>query len=71
MLQPYDLSLEELRKYKPALTRQPDFFEFWESTKRELAKVPLEYELQPYDYPAKGVMVTRITFAGLNVPKID
>ncbi len=71
MLQPYDLSLEELRKYKPALTRQPDFFEFWESTKRELAKVPLEYELQPYDYPAKGVKVSRITFAGFNGAKID
>ena len=40
MVQPYDLSLDELRKYKPALTRQPDFLEFWKSNKQELAKIP-------------------------------
>ena len=54
MMQPYDLSLEELRKYKPDLTRQPDFMEFWESNKLELAKIPLKYELAAYDYPAKA-----------------
>ena len=71
MIQPYDLSLDELRKYKPALTRQPDFLEFWESNRKELAKVPLKYELEPYDYPAKGVKVSRVTFTGFMGASID
>jgi cephalosporin-C deacetylase-like acetyl esterase len=29
MAQQYDMSLEELEKYKPRPTRQDDFEEFW------------------------------------------
>ncbi len=71
MVQPYDMSLEELKKYKPKLTRQPDFDEFWETTKKELAAVRLEYKLQPYSYPARGVKVFRISFKGFNNADID
>ncbi len=71
MVQPYDLSLEELRRYKPELTRQPDFEEFWEATKKELADIPVEYELKPYDYPVKGVKVSRLSFSGFMGARID
>jgi cephalosporin-C deacetylase len=71
LLQPYDMSLEELKKYKPELTRQPDFKEFWETALDELAKVGLKYELQPYEYPAKGVKVCRVTFSGFLKADID
>lgn len=71
MLQPYDMSLEELKKYKPELTRQPDFKEFWETTSDELAKVGLNYDLQPYEYPVRGVKVYRVTFSGFLNADID
>lgn len=64
MVQPYDLSLEELERYKPELTRQPDFEEFWASTKKELAEVEPYCRLVSYPYPAKGVKVYRATFRG-------
>ncbi|WNQ12142.1 acetylxylan esterase [Paenibacillus aurantius] len=69
MPQPYDLSLDQLRTYKPGLTRQHDFDDFWEGTLDELSTVPMTYDLVPYSYPVKGVMVYRITFSGfLNAP---
>jgi cephalosporin-C deacetylase len=64
MVQPYDLSLEELKVYKPNLTRQPDFEEFWRLTLKELEKTPVKFRLKPYDYPAKGVKVFEIIFSG-------
>ena len=48
MAQPYDLPLEELRRYKPKLTKEPDFDEFWANTRRELSRVPMEYCLTPH-----------------------
>ena len=64
MPQPYDMPLEELKNYKPALTKQPDFEEFWKETLSQLASVPLKYELTPYDYPCRGVKVYRIDYLG-------
>jgi cephalosporin-C deacetylase len=71
LLQPYDMSLEELKKYKPELTRQPDFQEFWNRTLGELAGVGLKYSLEPREYPAKGVRLYRISFAGCNNAEIE
>ena len=71
MVQPYDMSLEELKKYKPELTKQPDFEEFWDLTLGELAGVDTIYRLQLYDYPVKGVKVYRITFSGYLNADID
>lgn len=71
MVQPYDMSLDELKRYKPELTRQPDFDEFWSSTKKELREVELYWRLTPYQYPAKGVKVYRITFKGFMNAEID
>ena len=71
MVQPYDMSLDELRSYKPELTRQPDFDEFWSLTKNELQEVELYWKLTPYQYPAKGVKVYKITFRGFLNAQID
>jgi len=71
MGQPYDLNLEELKQYKPKLTKQADFEEFWAETLQELSKVKLTYDLQPYDYPSKGVKVFRISYRGFNHADID
>lgn len=71
MVQPYDMSLEELKAYKPALTRRPDFTDFWTETKNELAKVEMSYKLEPYQYPARGVKVYRISFKGFMDANIE
>jgi len=38
MAQLYDMPLEELKKYKPALTKQKDFDEFWEKSLKSWLK---------------------------------
>ncbi|MCD1259278.1 acetylxylan esterase [Paenibacillus athensensis] len=62
--QPYDLPLEQLRVYRPALTRQPDFGDYWDKALAQLRAVPLEIELEPYAYPVKGARVYRMRYAG-------
>jgi len=71
MLQPYDLPLEQLKTYKPELTKQPDFDEFWSNSLEELAKIPVQYTLTPYDYPVKGVKVFTINFLSFNNANIQ
>lgn len=71
MLQPYDLPLEQLKNYKPELTKQPDFDEFWSDSLKDLSNVPLKYTLTPYDFPVKGVKVYTINFAGFNNANIQ
>ena len=44
-MQQYDLPLSELKKYKPDLTRQEDFEEFWKDSLKELQKTKLSYQL--------------------------
>ena len=71
MAQLYDMPLEELKEYKPKLTKEPDFEEFWSKSLRKLAEVPVKYELTPYDYPVKGVKVFRVSFLGFENANID
>lgn len=71
MAQPYDLPLEQLKVYKPELTKRPDFDTFWEKTLAELSEVPLSYERTPYNYPVKGVKVYRVSYPGFNHAHID
>ncbi len=71
MAQPYDMHLEALRDYKPDLTREPDFDEFWSKSLRQLANVPIKYELEPYDYPVKGVKVFRVSYLGFESANIE
>lgn len=71
MLQPYDLPLEQLKVYKPDLTRQPDFNDFWNNALNELSQIKLEYSLTPYDYPVKGVKTWLVNFKGFNNANIE
>ncbi|CAM4419237.1 acetylxylan esterase [Paenibacillus tarimensis] len=71
MAQPYDLPLHELERYKPELTKEQDFDKFWEKTLEELNRVPLEVEMTPHDYPAKGVSVHRIAFRSYGGARIE
>ncbi|NLD47765.1 MAG: acetylxylan esterase [Clostridiaceae bacterium] len=71
MVQQYDMPLEQLRVYKPELTRQPDFDDFWNKSLEKLAGVPLGYKLTPYEYPVKGIKVFRISFNGFENANID
>lgn len=71
MLQPYDLPLEQLRTYKPELTRQTDFNEFWSDSLKELSNIRLNYTLTPLNFPVKGVKVFTINFTGFNNANIQ
>lgn len=71
MAQLYDMPLEELKKYKPALTKQKDFDEFWEKSLKELAEIPLKYQLIPYDFPARRVKVFRVEYLGFKGANIE
>lgn len=71
MAQLYDMPLEELRRYKPLLTKQDDFDEFWGKSLQELAKVPIKYELTPYDFPVRGVRVFRLEYQGFKGANIE
>ncbi|MBR3379818.1 MAG: acetylxylan esterase, partial [Bacillus sp. (in: Bacteria)] len=52
-MQLFDLSLEELKKYKPKKTARPDFSDFWKKSLEELRQVEAEPTLESYDYPVK------------------
>ncbi len=60
----FDYPIGKLREYRPPLTRQPDFGEFWTRTLAEASRIPLEPELQPSDYPVNGLRVFRATYSG-------
>jgi cephalosporin-C deacetylase len=60
----FDLSLEELRTYRPDPTSPPDLLEFWERTLAEIRSVPLNVQLERVDYPARSADVYRVRFAG-------
>ena len=59
-----DMSLEELRGYRPSLTRQPDFDEYWKRTLEESAGIPLDATIEPVDYPIEGLTFQRVFYAG-------
>jgi cephalosporin-C deacetylase len=59
-----DLPLEQLRVYRPPLTKQPDFDSFWQRTLSEALSQPLELSLEPVEYPVPEVRLFRARFAG-------
>lgn len=58
----FDLPLEELRRYVPAPTAQPDLESFWAETRKESAAQPLNPEFVPQDYPVKKVRAYKCYF---------
>jgi len=71
MAQPYDLPLDQLKVYKPALTKQDDFDAFWDATLAELAQVPIAYERIKMSYPVIGIQVYQVFFQGFNNARIE
>lgn len=61
-----DLPRAELEHYRPPLERPADFDRFWDAVLGEVTTLSRDMQLEPVDYPAKGVRVFRATFAGLN-----
>jgi cephalosporin-C deacetylase len=66
----FDLSLEELRVYKPELTKEEDFGEFWERTLKEANSQPLNSEMTEVEYPVKQVKVYEVYFDGFKNSRI-
>lgn len=59
-----DLSLEQLREYRPALHEPADFDEFWTATLAEAAAFPLAPRFDPVETGLVTVEVSDVTFAG-------
>jgi len=55
-----DMTLEELKKYKPPQTKKGDFIEFWQETKAISQDQPLNIEIKKIDYFIKIMMVTEV-----------
>lgn len=55
-----DLSLEEMRTYKPALTKQTDFASFWEEMKGHIPE-KVEANIKWIPYPVKQVNLADVT----------
>ena len=65
----FDFPLEELREYRPALTRQPDFEAFWAGTLDE-ASGPLNAEVEQVAYPVPEVKVFDVRYDGFGEARI-
>lgn len=60
----FDMSLDELRNYKPVLTAQDDFDVFWQATLDETRQHPLNARFEPVDYGLATVESYDVTYAG-------
>jgi cephalosporin-C deacetylase len=70
IVQPYDMPLDQLLTYKPQLTAQSDFTEFWLKTKALLSEEPVGLEISPIDYPVNGLRVYDLCFNGYGGSRI-
>jgi cephalosporin-C deacetylase len=59
-----DMPLEQLKVYKPALTRRKDFAAFWSAILKAARAQPLNATFAPQKYPAKGVRLSSVAFDG-------
>lgn len=59
-----DMPYEQLKTYKPQLTRQPDFEDYWTRTMSEALAQPLNVELAPYELAARGLECFTVRFDG-------
>ena len=66
----FDMPLEELRTYKPELTKADDFNDFWEETLNEAELQPLNVEVKPVEYPVEQVQVFNVFFDGYQNSRI-
>lgn len=60
----FDLSLEELRNYRPDVPEPQDFDVFWERTLAEARSLRRPVQITPVDTPLTGIRVFDVTFSG-------
>lgn len=60
----FDLSLEELREYRPEIRNPEDFDEFWESTLADARKFPMEPVRAAVDSGLSEIDAFDVTFPG-------
>ena len=59
-----DLPLDELRNYKPRLTRTSRFTQFWSENVNQAQEQPLNVQTKPISYFSNKVKVSKVTFEG-------
>ena len=64
------MTIKELKKYKPPLTRRNDFDGFWEETLKESAKQPLNVKIEKINYPIKRIKANKVFYNGFNGGRI-
>jgi cephalosporin-C deacetylase len=60
----FDMPLEELERYRPALSEQPDFDNFWQESLAETRAHSLDARFEAVDFGLRTVDVFDVTFAG-------
>ena len=60
----FDMSLEQLRQYKPDRAEPSDFDKFWKSTLDEARQHPLDAKFEPVDFGLKMLECYDVTFNG-------
>ncbi len=60
----FDMPLHELHHYRPPLTRESDFEQFWSDTLAEAARQPLNPRLAPLDLPYTNVRLFQAAYDG-------
>jgi cephalosporin-C deacetylase len=61
---------KELFEYLPPLTKKEDFDEFWKATISIAKSVPMNIEMELYDYPSPYVEVYSISYNGFDDTRI-
>ncbi|MGQ9479434.1 MAG: acetylxylan esterase [Thermoproteota archaeon] len=59
-----DLPLEQLKTYKPSLTKRRDFEKFWEENLRISEEQPLNPVYRKVEYPVRRIEAYRLVFEG-------
>jgi len=65
-----DMPVEQLKTYKPELTRRPDFEAFWAESLGEARRRPLDPEVRRVEYPVELVEAYDIAYRGAGGARI-
>ncbi|MFW6305807.1 MAG: acetylxylan esterase [Bacillota bacterium] len=66
----FDMSLEEMKNFKPEQTRKKDFNQFWSDTLEKSNNQPLNAKILDVDYPVDKAKVYDIYFDGFENSRI-
>lgn len=61
---------KDLFDYLPALTKRPDFDDYWRATIKLARQVPMDMQMEPYEYPSRYVRVYSISYNGFDNTRI-